>query len=90
MEYTEAGFTSEDFKRIVCQQPAVVGLSFQHNVLPKLLLLRGLRVKARGDPLTEGEVRRLVVSFPCVLTLSSANIESKLNYLVHSFATGRP
>ena len=83
MEYTEAGFTSEDFKRIVCQQPTVVGLSFQHNVLPKLLLLQGLGVKARGDPLTEGEVRRLVVSFPCVLGLSSANIESKLNYLVN-------
>ena len=82
MEYTEAGFTLEDIKDILCRQPSVIGLSFQQNLLPKLLLLKGLGGKAGGDPLTEVEIRQLVVSFPSILTLSLANIESKLDYLV--------
>ena len=82
MEFTEAGFTWEDFKRIVRLQPQVLNLPFQQNVLPKLLLLQGPGLKAGGDPLTEEEVRRFVVQFPGVLCLSLANIESKSKYLV--------
>ena len=81
VEFTEAGFTWEDFKHIVCRHPTIVNLSFRQNVLPKLLLLRGLGFKAGGDPLTEEEIRRFVVKFPSVLCLSMANIESKLLYL---------
>ena len=60
----------------------LMSLSFQRTVLPKLLLLRGLGFKAGGDPLTEEEIQRFVVKFPSVLSLSLANIESKLKYLV--------
>ena len=81
VEFTEAGFTWEDFKLIVCRYPSAVNLSFQQTVLPQLTLLRGLGCKACGHTLTE-EIRRFVVSFPSVLGLSSANIESKLKYLV--------
>ena len=82
VEFTEAGFTWEDFKRIVRLQPQVMNLPFQQSVLPKLLLLQGPGLKAGGDPLTEEEVRRFVVQFPGVLCLSLANIESKLKYLM--------
>ena len=82
VEFTEAGFTWEDFKLIVCRYPSAVNLSFQQTLLPKLTLLRGLGFKAGGQPLTEDEIRRFVVSFPSVLGLSSANVESKLKYLV--------
>ena len=82
VEFTEAGFTREDLKHIVCRHPSIFNLSFQQNVLPKLLLLRGLGIPAAGDPLTEQQVRQLVVKYPGVLTLSFANIESKLKYLV--------
>ena len=76
VEYTEAGFTLEDFKHIVYRQPLVSGLSFQQNVLPKLLLLRGLSIPAAGEPLTEEEVRRLVLKCPSVLTLSLATLRA--------------
>ena len=82
MEFTEAGFTREDCKRIMCGRPGVFCVSFQQTVLPKLLVLRGLRVPAPWDPLTEQETRRLIVSFPPILALSLANIESLLKYLV--------
>ena len=82
-EFTEAGFSLEDCKHIMCRQPSVFNLLFQQTVLPKLLLLlRGLRTPAAGDPLTEEEIRRLVVSHPCILSRSPANIERKLKYLV--------
>ena len=82
VEFTEAGFTLEDFKHLVRRQPMILSLSFQQNLLPKLLCLRGLGVEAGGDPLTEVEIRWLVVRASNVLSLSLANIESKLKYLV--------
>ena len=82
VDFTEAGFTREDFKHIVDRHPKIFELSFQQNVLPKLLFLQELRATAAGDVFSEDEIRRLVVKYPAVLTLSLANIESKLNYLV--------
>ena len=82
VEFAEAGFTREDFKHILRRHPMLVYLSFRQNVLPKLLLLRGLGYQAGKDPLTEGEIRRIVMSFPSAFCLSLANIESKLKYLV--------
>lgn len=82
VEFTEAGFTREDFKHIVVRHPKIFGLSFQHNILPKLLFLQELRATAAGEVLSEDEIRRLDVKYPMVLGLSLANIESKLKYLV--------
>ena len=82
VDFTEAGFTREDFKRIVDRYPKIFGLSFQQNVLPKLLFLQELRVTAAGEFFSEDEIRRLVVKYPMVFDLSLANIESKLKYLV--------
>ena len=80
--FTDAGFTPEDFKRIVCRQPMIFALSFQQNMLPKLLFLQGLRPTASGEFFSEEEIRRLIVKYPTILSLSLANIERKLNYLV--------
>ena len=82
MEFTEAGFTWEDFKHIVCRHPKILELSFQQNILPKLRFLRVLRATAAGELLSEEEIRQLIVKYPTVLCLSLANIKRKLDYLV--------
>ena len=79
---TEAGFTWEEVKRIVCRQSKILELSFQENILPKLQFLQGLRATAAGELLSEKEIRQLITKYPTILCLSLANIKGKLHYLV--------
>ena len=82
VELTEAGFTWEDFKHIVCRHPKILELSFHQNILPKLRFFQELKATAAGELLSEEEIRQLIVKFPTVLCLSLANIKRKMNYLV--------